>query len=1046
MLMDYNTILSAGHKLTYSYSSGNIPPTIGILNDTGRTEADGLTFNAYDLLGTGGDDFAGTGKWDLRYVTFGRDFGGNGKFAMTGWHDNTTINAGDTDVNFDAEFELLLDPNDLYLKLFRNNVLMLSSSNTYPTSGVQLTFAGFDNQDQSSVYVPTNLAVVLSAFGEVTTPTGFNSPLSAGQMETSTLMGVGSAGAVAYLEQGLKVNHRYIVPETWVEANILPHVTETGSKTFFGVPKDTANWSDIELNADFHSVARWHNDNGSRIQSSIVTRGTNPLDSVVNVNSLTDASYNYAIEYDGFNLNAIAHGNLGDLSTEVAASSGGTFDRALVYDSQFAGNTLSANILEIPLVMAAKEGGQVNLTTSGLSQVRIPWDTSSTVLVGENSGGNGVYGNVAADQYDAEINSHAPATLTTGGMPTLNAGSTYTFIYHPSMEAGDHVELRDANGTVYTTGSAAFDYTSDGDPGYTSPYKGFTWTVPQDVPPLNIFFYNTFDSTYDSGNGLTFSGSTYSAGVSGIDLEGPAANQTGTNIMDANEHGWISIDESLAAGERFVMNNAFFTDFLPEVMDTNNIFAIGLRGDNWANTKEVNSQTAASTGEFFKGNTYLVGVCNSTGTSVTMTVISNGTAGNSMLINSASLQPTVCAFIDITSSGNNIRMGTGRNGNLGVTQGAESTTTYANWGAYKGQTGDQGYGISSLDVVMSFWTFDGGAIDGDDIDWTLLSEIPIPGASTNATSWNKALDFSGSSERAEQVSSSLAVSPLAIDYATQITTGTNGYTSTDIRARPWAVTCVFKIDANNSNQHIWNYGEGAGSNDDNVYLRLDANQNLYFGWGRSGALNECRIATSISTMHWYGIYVAHDGRRYGGPGSTPGNLYRFFDIRLMSSHSGSWTSSTDVGTYNDWNSSASTTGGRMDRSIVGDFTVGGRGSNRNFHGKVASCVKTTLKLNDAMPTVAEAEMMITDPIGWLTNYKVTNSYRLPNASSNTSSFTLGTLNATYATQVWLMGDSPNDAFSQIRNYVWTGTQNYTPLNMISMVSNDIETVNIPGLT
>ena len=45
-----------------------------------------------------------------------------------------------------------------------------------------------------------------------------------------------------------------------------------------------------------------------------------------------------------------------------------------------------------------------------------------------------------------------------------------------------------------------------------------------------------------------------------------------------------------------------------------------------------------------------------------------------------------------------------------------------------------------------------------------------------------------------------------------------------------------------------------------------------------------------------------------------------------------------------------------------------------------------------------------------------------------------------------MGDGENDAYAQIRNDVWPATQNYTPLNMISMVANDIETVNIPGLS
>ena len=44
----------------------------------------------------------------------------------------------------------------------------------------------------------------------------------------------------------------------------------------------------------------------------------------------------------------------------------------------------------------------------------------------------------------------------------------------------------------------------------------------------------------------------YSAG--GFTLEGPAANQTGTNIFDAaGQHGWLSIDEPLGAGQRLVL-------------------------------------------------------------------------------------------------------------------------------------------------------------------------------------------------------------------------------------------------------------------------------------------------------------------------------------------------------------------------------------------------------------------------------------------------------------------------------------------------------------
>ena len=81
-----------------------------------------------------------------------------------------------------------------------------------------------------------------------------------------------------------------------------------------------------------------------------------------------------------------------------------------------------------------------------------------------------------------------------------------------------------------------------------------------------------------------------------------------------------------------------------------------------------------------------------------------------------------------------------------------------------------------------------------------------------------------------------------------------------------------------------------------------------------------------------------------------------------------WGALYDVGTEADW--TAGSTGARMDRSYTGDFTIGGRGSNRNFHGKVASMVVTTLRLNQPMPTDAEIEHMITDPKKWEDDYRV----------------------------------------------------------------------------
>ena len=46
-----------------------------------------------------------------------------------------------------------------------------------------------------------------------------------------------------------------------------------------------------------------------------------------------------------------------------------------------------------------------------------------------------------------------------------------------------------------------------------------------------------------------------------------------------------------------------------------------------------------------------------------------------------------------------------------------------------------------------------------------------------------------------------------------------------------------------------------------------------------------------------------------------------------------------------------------------------------------------------------------------------------------------------------MGDGTNDSYSNmIRNQIAPTDQNYTKLNLLSMVSNDIETVSIGGLS
>ena len=64
-----------------------------------------------------------------------------------------------------------------------------------------------------------------------------------------------------------------------------------------------------------------------------------------------------------------------------------------------------------------------------------------------------------------------------------------------------------------------------------------------------------------------------------------------------------------------------------------------------------------------------------------------------------------------------------------------------------------------------------------------------------------------------------------------------------------------------------------------------------------------------------------------------------------------------------------------------------------------------------------------------------------------TNFQLNNSNSAYATQVWLMGDVSLDSYANgMRNYVLSSDQNYTKLHLNSMVSSDIETVTINGLS
>ena len=1029
-LLQYDTQINPGEQLTYSYSQ--IPPTIGILSGIGTTNL--AAFDpATDTLGADPYNFAQKNQWALRYVSFGGFIGANPtKHNLVGWADNSVIPGNEgtlTNKEFKLEYGL-----DGIFRLYVDNSLQKTSAGIF-TGPQTLTFAGFDDQQQSDIYIPSNLGIS-SSFDPTTPPPGFVSPVESGQMTSPTLFGPATSGAV-FLSVTLKVNHRYIVPLTWIEANVLPYITGTGAgvggeKFFFGVPRDGANFNNVELVQDFRAVLRLEGGTNAHTSRLYTSGISGSQDSSVTVSSNTNAYYDYGIEWDGTDLHVISC-NLGDLNTQPAISQGGAFSRVVTLPN-FAADHGKTN-QELNLVICIKDNASVNLSTVGLQQIRIPW-SPNTILVGEASNGNGQFGQVQSTQFDVD-GRHAPDTLSYLH-PTINANYTYTYLYDPSMEDDDYVEFRLAsdNTTVYTTGITLFNNGTSDDPSGAGNegYKGLTFDVPPDVPPLRAYFFNEFGGgAFDAGRDVPISGSTYVVPVTAINLIGPPgaiSNNTLTNTA------WVELVETLGAGERLVLNGSILREIYEQLTPGGNVF-VGLKNSLWTANHDLS--------DTFLEDPYLKIHIPSYG-GYFLGIYHDGPPANQFIYtaNIDEVESDWSAFIEITNSGNNIRFGVGKDSSLDA-----NTVPYATWtdtpNGIKLQSGDQGFGYTSEDIVFHFKSFAGSSFDTAGVTWTNLQEVVVPLVpATLTTPWTKGINFSGTAERLLQATNTTTYSPLQMrGSAISILGGQPaGETVNNNAAAPWAIACMLKTDKFSSNQYIWNQGEGVGASDDNVYLRTDALGAFYFGWGRSGSLNELKVALPLELNRWYGVYIGFTGERLTEPEAQPAALANCFDIRLLSSADSFEAVGDNLAETRPW----TTSGGRMNRTVGGDFTIGGLGADYTFRGDVAACTVTTLRIGQLMPDEDEIKMLVRDPLEWAAQYKVGNPYRSSFSSSENPTWVFNDAFSASTTQIWLMGDGTSDAYAQIRNQVFPATQNNTPLNMISMLANDIQTINIPGLT
>ena len=996
-VLQYDTVLSPGEQISYFYTgSTEYPPVMGILSTTG--DARYADYDAStDTLGSGSYDFVTNSYWDLRWLTGASWIGGNSAHgALLGWDDNTT-KQDSSNSNFGVVFEVEYSSVDNYIRFYKDGVLRMTSASTY-TGDQTITMMGVDNTGGSltDYYIPASLAITTIGAGPLDTPSGFEA-VSLGAMETTTLLGDQdfSSGHAVYLTDTLEQGKRYIFPQTWVETNLLPYVTELDEDIWIGVPDATAasGWPGSGMSSgDWDVAIKWEGRADTSHRSKLQTNGT--AQDTQTVNSETDSYYDYAIEYDGNDVHLIAC-NIGDINTEPGVTNGGGFSRTTTLSSY------TAHTDPLPIAFGVENGAQINLSTTSLQKIDIPYG-STDIRVSESSETAALF-DVGNGPVDA-------------GSITLNAGYTYRFwLNNASIESGDTLTFETLDGTAYTTGVTTVG--SHGDYLY---YVQFA--VPGDVPPIRPV-WNSTDQT-----AFVISGSTYVAGVTGITQEGPAANQTGTNLFDAGDHGWLSIDEQLSAGERLVMSGSFLSDLVGAMPD-NSFWSIGVKDGSWTSTSDANLG-------FEGGIRFSIYRATSTFIQLYTYKGESPTASSTTLYATTSNISTYNAFFEVTNTGNNVRTG------VALTSTNDATTdAYADWDTNsKMQSGNQGYGITSIDVMSQGIDIGGSSsMDADDIDWTALSEISIPSpAATLTTNWTRAIHVNAGSEYMRQEHNG---SDGALYQATGAVSLPTAGTTT---GRSWAMGFVFRYNSSSTaDQTIIGHAEGATGTGDLQLLKIINSNSAYSGYlrfdvGKGGSTNVARIGTSALTSGaWYGVYMDFNGARFSAVDATSSNLAAAYRFKLVDLSTGAVSTLSQTWT---------TTGNATAGTASGYNVVGGRMGSEPSDTTWAGVVMTTLRSGQNLPTDTEISVMVRDPLQWEIDYKNGNPFRSPNSTGDNANNYDITAARRFATQIWLMGDGTSDAYALIRNQANSGDQNDSPLRMFSMVSNDIQTVTITGLT
>jgi hypothetical protein len=618
---------------------------------------------------------------------------------------------------------------------------------------------------------------------------------------------------------------------------------------------------------------------------------------------------------------------------------------------------------------------------------------------------------------------------------TFAAGSTYKFfIDHASVESNDTLMVTlVSDSTAYTTG-----VTISGTYGTAGSYVQFV--VPSDVPPVKL--------TWTSGTGevvdtpMTVSGSTYTEGVTGITQQGPAASQTGTNGADAGTFGWATIDDTLTAGQRLVLNGTFLKDVVDE-MSPSSYVQIGI--------KDTDFNSASISSSSFINGSYISLEMNASG------VIGIYAAGG--YFNVADIVANYSAFIEISSDGNSIRFGAT---NDSSTDNAV-TTAYSDYnGSGRIDSGNQGYGITNAEIAIRFHNGSSASdLDANEIDWTGLSEVSIPvAASSYATTTNfaKALSIVGTNTHLYQTDPSTNQTPMKHNQNSSEVglIPVAGATSSSNNSYPWMMGGVYYLDPANSAQ-MFSLSQSAVTGQ-RILLGYEtsgtATRNpLTFYWGTSNSdstpLNGIQFDMDMPDAGWYSFYIDQNGVRLNETNvAEAAAMLRFKQVDLqtgaVSTLTGTWT---QHGTGSTTSAVVSQTRIRMGKPS------GSTSAKADQDFKIANFVVSSVRADYTLPTDAEIELFINDPNKWRTDYRVGTQQRFPHHSTSQGLYDYDSYNG-YMTQQWSFGDHQlplaglvtHETFPSLENGFRAVGPNVGKASITNGTASDSINVTIPGLS